>query len=545
MTDLQKMKIAGNIIDVLNTKIYPGTLIVSDGRIVDIIPQTGTYDRFILPGFIDSHIHIESSMLTPHEFSRIAVTHGTVGAVCDPHEIANVLGMEGIEYMMADGGKSPLKFYFGAPSCVPATAFETAGAMLGPDEVERLMRLDEVLFLGEVMNYPGVIAGQADLMKKIETAKRLGKVVDGHAPCLSGQGLRCYIASGISSDHESLDIIEAREKIGLGMKIQIRQGSAAGSFETLHPLIDESCSMCMFCSDDLHPDDLVNGHINNIVRKAIGLGHDPMKVLRCACMNPVEHYGLDIGLLQKGDCADFIIIDSLDKCNVLETYIDGLKVAEKGRTLIERNPLRLVNIFNTHCKDEASFKIKACSGNARIIDAVDGSLVTEKFFDRPRTDQGYAVPDTDKDILKITVVNRYKDAPPALGFVRGFGLSKGAIASSVAHDSHNIISVGTNDMDICKAVNMVIESRGGLAVVYDDVQKILPLPVAGLMSDMDGWAVAGQYKDLDSLVKGMGSTLSSPFIALSFMALLVIPRLKISDKGLFDSESFAFTGVFD
>jgi adenine deaminase len=541
----QTMNIAGNIIDVINKCIYPGTLNISGERIVDIIPGEKRYGTYIIPGFIDSHIHIESSMLTPAEFARIAVVHGTVASVSDPHEIANVLGIRGVRYMIENASKSRFKFFFGAPSCVPATTFETSGATLDLDAVEGLLKRDDIKYLSEVMNYPGVLAGEAGTMDKIDLAKKYHKRIDGHAPGLKDAVLAKYVKAGIQTDHETYEIDEAFQKLKLGMKVQIREGSAAKDFDALHPIIDEYSDMCMFCSDDMHPDDLVKGHINVLVRRALSLGHDLMAVLRCACVNPVKHYGLEVGLLRKGDFADFLIVDSLKDLSVLKTYINGQKVAQQGKSLLPRIQPETINLFNARKKYPEDFHVRAESDVMNIIVAGDGQLITERFQDRPKVINGRAVSDTDRDILKMAVINRYQDAHPAVCFVKNFGLKKGAVATSIAHDSHNIVAVGVSDNDICDAVNAVIDNKGGIAVIHKGQVKSLALPIAGLMSDEDAYAVAGKYSRLEKFVENLGCTMNAPLLTLSFMALLVIPRLKLSDKGLFDAEKFVFINVFE
>jgi adenine deaminase len=537
--------ISGNIVDVLEERIVPATLHIASGKIVRIVREPKMLDTFITPGLVDAHVHIESSMFSPTEFARVAVTHGTVAAVCDPHEIANVLGVEGIDYMLKNVRKSPFVFAFGAPSCVPATPFETSGASIGTQEVEELLHRKEITHLSEMMNYPGVIGRDPDVMAKIESAKRYEKPIDGHAPRLRGDTLKSYAAAGITTDHETTSVEEAREKIGLGMKILIREGSAAKDFENLHSLIDHHYDMCMFCSDDKHADDLVNSHIEAMVRRAIAYGHDPLKVLRCACLNPAKHYGLSVGLLGKGDPADFLVVDNLEDFTVLKTYIRGTCVADLGESLLAYMRPEIVNRFNASMKQSDDFIMSTQDGPANIIEAADGSLITGRHREVPKAINGRVVSDTRRDILKIAVVNRYFDSRPSLGFVRGFGLKKGAIASSVAHDSHNIIAIGATDEDMCNAVNAIIKHRGGLAVVYDETCHILPLPIAGLMSDEEAWQVASRYTELQKFARKLGSTMNAPFITLSFMALLVIPHLKMSDKGLFDPDLFSFIPLYE
>lgn len=539
------IKVSGNIVNVLKSEIYPGTLHVLDGKIVDIVRENKAYPTYIAPGFIDAHVHIESSMLVPSEFARIAVIHGTVASVSDPHEIANVLGADGAKYMIENAHSVPLKFYFGAPSCVPASDFETSGAVIGPEKVEELLGMHGIKYLSEVMNFPGVIQGFPEVMKKIDIAKKYKKVIDGHAPGLRGEDLRKYVRSGISTDHECFARDEALEKIQLGMKVLIREGSAVKNFDELIPLVDEHYEDCMFCSDDKHPDDLIKGHINVLVKRAIKQGYDLMKVLKVACVNPVLHYGLDIGLLRKGDSADFIVIDNTRDFNVIKTYINGETVAEKGRSLLDKKASKTVNNFKVHKKEIDDFVLPYKKGDINIIEAIDGQLITNKLVLSPRVENGRVVSDVERDILKIVVVNRYMDSKISIGFVKNFGLKRGAIASSVAHDSHNIIAVGVADEDICRAVNLIIENKGGICAVSHNKEMVLPLPVAGIMSNDDYAYVADTYSSLDKMAKDIGSQLNAPFMTLSFMALLVIPSLKLSDKGLFDGENFLIIDVFE
>jgi len=532
--------LSGNIVDVFNSKIYPGTIAISNGKIADIIKEKNTYSTYILPGFIDSHFHIESSMLVPSELSKIAAVHGTTAILSDPHEIANVLGINGVQYMIDNAKSVSVKFYFGAPSCVPASEFETSGAVIGPDLVEELLKRDEIKYLAEVMNFPGVINSQPDVMRKIGIAKRYGKVIDGHSPELRGEGLWKYVKAGISTDHECFQKDEALEKIGLGMNILIREGSAAKNFDELIPIVEKHFKHCMFCSDDRHPDDLLKGHINEMVKRAVAYGIDVMKVLRVACVNPVLHYGLDAGLLRVGNSADFIVVDNLKDFHVLQTYINGEIVSNKGKSLIDALPPKIVNKFTIGKKNIDDFNLPSKEGRIHVIEAIDGQVITEKGVAIPYTINGNMMSDINRDILKIAVVNRYLEAKPAIGFIKNFGLKKGAIASSVAHDSHNIIAVGVTDEDICRAVNLIIEHKGGICAVSREKEIILPLPVAGIMSSEEPLSVAEKYTALDRIAKELGSILHAPFMTLSFMALLVIPKIKLSDKGLFDGEKFEY-----
>lgn len=538
-------KISGNIVDVVNSVIYSGTLVIENSRIKDIVKESKQFDSFIIPGLIDAHVHLESSMLVPSEFSRLAVVHGSVATVSDPHEIANVLGVAGVDYMLLDASKTPFKFYFGAPSCVPATIFETAGAEINIASLEELLKRKDIKYLSEMMNYPGVINKDPHEMSKISLAKKYNKIIDGHAPGLRGEDLKKYAQAGITSDHETYEIEEAYEDVALGMKLIIREGSAAKNFGDLHPLIGMFPGSCMFCSDDKHPDDLVSGHINQLVKRAFDLGYDKMDVLRCASYNPIKHYGLEVGLLQKGDFADFVVVDNLENFNILKTFIDGRLVAENGKSLLEKVPVVIKNNFNTREKKPADFIVKKRGNYINVIEAIDGQLITKRTIVPAKISGDCVVSDVYRDILKIAVINRYKDTPVSVGFVKNFGLKTGAIASSFAHDSHNIVAVGVSDDDIAKAVNLIIKNRGGISFVCSNQEEILPLPVAGLMSDQDGYLVGEQYSKMTSLVREIGSTFKAPYMTLFFMALLVIPELKLSDKGLFDGKNFKFIDLFD
>ncbi|WP_028980346.1 adenine deaminase [Sporocytophaga myxococcoides] len=533
--------ITGNIIDIEGGRVYKGFIKISEGRIENIGESTEVVDSvYILPGFVDAHVHIESSMLVPSEFARLAVLHGTVATVSDPHEIANVCGMEGVEFMVNNGKQVPFKFNFGAPSCVPATTFETAGDEISAKDIETLLKKPEIKYLAEMMNWPGVLFNDPVVYEKINIAKKLGKVIDGHAPGLKGEQAKQYIAAGISTDHECFTAEEALEKLKYGMKILIREGSAAKNFEALIDLLNEHEDSIMFCSDDKHPDNLVIGHIDELVKRALSKGIDLYKVLKAACINPVKHYKLEVGLLKTGDPADFIIIDNLKDFNILKTFINGELVAENKKSFIKQIPVTPINRFNTSLKKVSDFKLASSTGKTRVIEALDGQLITRSIeIDLP-LENGYVQSTPEKDILKITVVNRYKEAIPAKAFIKGFGLKQGALASSIAHDSHNIVAVGVNDEEITKAVNEVIKNQGGISAVYDGKLYSLPLPVGGLMSAEDGYVVADKYTELDKISKEMGSTLTSPYMTLSFMALLVIPSLKLSDLGLFDGDKFEF-----
>ena len=538
-----KFSVTGNLVDVRGREIYPAEVTVVDGRI-DSIRRIESAQFYLMPGFVDSHIHIESSMLLPSEFARIAVIHGTVATVSDPHEIANVCGTSGIELMMRNASKTNFKFNFGAPSCVPATVFETAGARLDAEAVTKLLDQDQVGYLSEVMNFPGVLMRAPEVMAKIEAAISRGKQVDGHAPGLRGDDAEAYIAAGITTDHECVSIEEALDKIRAGCKIAIREGSAARNFGALQELIDRHPNACMLCSDDKHPDELLLGHINQVAARAIAAGRDLMNVLQVACINPVDHYQLDVGTLRVGDPADFIVVEDLVKFEVSKTYITGELVAEGGKCLTGEIKTESINQFVADLISSDALRVEAASSKIRVIEAVDGQLITNSLQCECSILDGLAVANVAEDLLKIVVVNRYEDAPPSVAFVKGFGFQHGAIASSVAHDSHNVVAVGTNDDELVAAINAVIAEKGGLAVVKNGQTEVLPLPVAGLMSLDSCQAVGTAYIKLDAMAKELGTGLRSPFMTLSFMALLVIPSLKLSDKGLFDVNEFAFVPLF-
>src|SRR6187401_1032662 len=550
--------IRANLVDIHQQTIYPAEVVVNDGKIISIISNPELFQRspdgqtsnYILPGFIDAHVHIESSMLIPSEFAKLAVVHGTIATVSDPHEIANVCGMEGVEFMIENGKTVPFKFNFGAPSCVPATIFETAGATLDSTDVEKLLKREEIKYLSEMMNFPGVLNEDEEVMKKITAAHRLLKPVDGHAPGLRGDLAKQYISAGITTDHECFTKEEALDKLQNGMKIIIREGSAAKNFEALIDLLNDYPNQMMFCSDDKHPDSLVLGHINQLCERAVAKGINVYKVLQAACANPVHHYKLDVGLLKEGDTADFIMVKDLQKFEVVKTFINGELVAESGKSMIESGKSEVINNFSCSKKEVNDFQYllnkygdEENIEQVNVIEALDGQLITNKLL-KSITEvcvrNGLLESNPRNDILKIVVVNRYNDTPIAKAFIKNFGLKQGAIASSVAHDSHNIVAVGVDDESICKAVNLVIEKQGGVSAAGNGKEMVLALPVAGLMSNEDGYKVAAGYTAIDKMTKELGSALSAPFMTLSFMALLVIPHLKLSDMGLFDGDSFSF-----
>ena len=537
------MKIQGQLVDIYNKRIYKGEVTVEEGRIKSLIEKDHPITDFIMPGFVDAHIHIESSMLVPSEFAKIAVTHGTVATVSDPHEIANVLGIEGVEFMIDNGNQVPFKFNFGAPSCVPATSFESAGAVIDSEGIKKLLQKKEIKYLAEMMNYPGVLYDDEEVMKKIAWAKHYDKPIDGHAPGLRADDISKYIFAGISTDHECFTYEEGLEKLQKGMKVIIREGSAAKNFEALIDLLPEHFENMMFCSDDKHPDDLLINHINKLCARSIEKGIDLYKILQAACINPVNHYNLDVGTLRVGDPADFIIVEDFVNFKTKQTYIDGGLVFSDGVSNIESIPFKILNNFNTDKKSITDFKFDSKAKQIRVIEAMEGELVTNELIENSLIENGNLVSNIDADVLKMTVVNRYQNQQPAIAFIKNFGLKEGAIASSVGHDSHNIIAVGATDEAICKAVNLLIETKGGICAVTNSEEKVVPLPVAGIMSDQNGETIGKDYALLDQMAKEMGCTLNAPYMTLSFMALLVIPSLKLSDKGLFNGSKFDFTSV--
>ncbi len=536
-------EIKGQYIDIVGKRIFPAAISVQEGVISAIQEIPAAPQHFILPGFIDSHVHIESSMLIPSAFARLAVIHGTIGTISDPHEIANVCGVEGVHYMINNGKKVPFHFFFGAPSCVPATTFETAGASINSEEVATLLDNKDIYYLSEMMNFPGVLFKDEEVMKKIKAAHAVGKPVDGHAPGLMGEDAQKYIEAGISTDHECFTIEEAVDKLSYGMKILIREGSAAKNFEALYELIDDHPNSVMLCSDDKHPDSLVLGHINQLCARAVAKGLNVFNILKAACINPVVHYQLPTGMARVNDPANFIVIEDLTHFKVAQTYINGQLVAEKGQSLIQPIDEKIINQFDTTLIKVEDIQVDLGTyptkeNKIAVIEAIDGQLITNYLWEDPTIIDGKIISDTNKDILKIVVYNRYHPAVPKMAFIKNFGFKHGAIASTVAHDSHNIIAVGVNDHEIVQAINAVIQEKGGISCVKEQELKVLGLPVAGLMSKDDPYMVAEAYSTIDAMAKSLGSTLGSPFMTLSFMALLVIPHLKLSDKGLFDGDRF-------
>lgn len=540
-TDTQT--VLGNVVDIAGRRVFAAEVVVSAGCIQSISPVDAQPENFLLPGFIDAHVHVESSMLVPTEFARAAVVHGTVATVSDPHEIGNVLGIAGVHYMLENAAQSPFKFYFGAPSCVPATTFETAGATISTAEVEQLLDDPRIVYLSEMMNFPGVLNGDKECLAKIKAAHERGKPVDGHAPGLRGDEAARYIAAGITTDHECFTKEEALDKLTAGCKISIREGSAARNFDALASLLGEFPGQTMLCSDDKHPDELLLGHINLLVRRAVAQGIDVFDALRAACINPIEHYSLNVGQLRVGDPADFIEVDSLTEFNVSRTWIDGRLVAEHGQTAIPSVEIEIANQFVPAKVTPEQLSVAHSVGSLQVIEALDGQLITNRLQVEPTVIDGQVVGNVAEDVLKLVVVNRYRAAPPAIAFIKNFGLERGALASSVAHDSHNVIAVGVDDHDLAAAINAVMNVGGGLSAFCesDGAELVLPLPVAGLMATGTCAEVGAAYQQLDKAVKSWGSKLRAPYMTLSFMALLVIPELKLSDLGLFDGGKFEFS----
>jgi len=538
--------ISGHIVDVVSNQIFDGVLTFIHGRITSVEPASTVTDQYLIPGLVDAHIHIESSMMIPSVFARQVLPHGTVACVCDPHEIANVCGIPGIDYMINDGKKSPLKFYFGAPSCVPATHVETSGAVLNAADIKTLLKRDDIHFLAEMMNFPGLLMGDEQVLLKLRYARDFNKPIDGHAPNLSGDDLRTYVEEGISTDHECMTLAEAKEKLALGMNILIREGSAARNLDELMPLLKGHSDKIMFCSDDKHPDDLLkNGHLDNHLRRIVANGYSALDALRCCSLNPIRHYNLNIGLLQDGDRADFVVVQDLVDFKVLQTWIGGSLVAENGSVCYPvSEPSEPINQFNALPISPESLRVVPTGNHMRVIVAEDGQLLTSVLLAKPLLENGLAVSDPENDILKIVVYNRYQPAKPAIGFIKNIGLKRGAIASTVAHDSHNIVAVGVSDQEIASAINHLIERKGGIVAVDGKKSEILSLAVGGLMSDKDGAEVATAYEKADTMAKKLGSPLGAPFMTLAFMSLLVIPELKLGDKGLFEILKFSFTDLF-
>ena len=543
--------LSGNIADVEKQEFYSGRLHIAGGKIVRIERGPVAETHYIFPGFIDAHVHVESSLLTPSAFARAAVKQGMVAAVADPHEIANVTGMEGVEYMLEDARTSGFKFFFGAPSCVPAAPADISGATLDLFHVEQLLQRDDIYFLSEMMNYPGVLHDDPEVMGKIAAARKYGKPVDGHAPGQSGDNLKKYVQAGISTDHECEDICEAEEKINLGMKVIIREGSRAKNFDQLYPLINRYPSSVMICTDDCVPYDLLHGTLINILKKGLKKGLNFFNLLRALSWNTVNHYNLPVGLLRKGDFADCIVVDNIDYLTVLQTYINGKKVYDKEEKMpVNINKPQIINKFNALPIEKKSLEVKKQSGKIRVMGLINKSLYTKSLvlpaniLQNSDTDNRLSS-NIEKDILKVAVLSRYREqASPAIGFVQGFGLKRGALCTSIAHDSHNIIAVGVDDESLMQAMNMVILNKGGIACCDGKQTQFLPLPIAGLMSPEPAEIVAQQYNDLYRQAAALGGSPDAPFMALSFLSLIVIPELKIFAEGLFDVSFFRQVDLF-
>ena len=568
------MQFTSYMLDVLTDSVYPARITIEDGIFKEIVPIQVSEETQIdveglmLPGFIDSHIHIESSMMTPAQFAKVAVRHGTTAVVCDPHEIANVHGIDGVEFMIENASTVPFNFYFAAPSCVPATSFETSGAVLDSEDIEYLLQKPEVVALAEMMNFPGVIGADEEVLRKLRIARKYNKPIDGHAPLVSGKELDKYIEQGIVTDHECSNFHEAIEKKQKGMKIMVRDGSSAKNMEALFDFSQRieyyknqdsfgiiptevlsrrlhSPIFDFMVSDDKNPRDLVNGHLNESVKKAVGLGIDLIKAIEMVTINPAAHYGLDGGSIVTGSKADFIIVDNLDELNILKTYISGECVFDGENVLFDVEDVEFVNSMNVDKKSSEDFNIyfngDECEVN--VIQCFDGDLLTRKATAKLKTENGIVQPDISEDVLKMAVVERHGSNNVANAFIKGFGLKKGAIASSVSHDSHNIVVIGYSSEKMAEAVNMVIENMGGMAVVSDDFEDSLSLPIAGLMSNQDGIVTAKKLRTLQKMAFAMGCRLTAPFMTMAFMSLLVIPSIKLSDKGLFDGDRFEFMDV--
>jgi adenine deaminase len=538
-------KIEGNIVDVVNRKIFKGRIFFDNCiRKIEKI-KNADCNNFILPGFIDAHVHIESTMLTPFEYSKKATQHGVIAAITNPHEIANVCGVEGINYMINNARKTPMKIYFGAPSCVPATPFENNGATISAEEIEDLFKGDKCFHLSEMMNFPGVINDDKDVWGKIKIAKKYNKKIDGHAPLLTGKGLKKYIEAGISTDHETTQLDEALEKLKMGMKIIMRNSSASRDYLHLISLIKTHPKDTMMCTDDCHPDDLERGYINEMVKTAIEKGYNILDVISIASKNARDHYGIGTGLLQLYDPADFIVIDNFKNFNIEKVFIDGIELLNENQIKNQNPQTEKINNFHQNKISISDIRFPVQNRKINVIKIVEDSIITKNEKYQIKGNNEYFESETKDDILKIVIVNRYKNEKPAVGFVKGFNLKNGAIGSSVAHDSHNIVVVGVSDMEICNAISSIQGSKGGLVAVNGNEKHLLPLPIGGIMSDKPCEEVAREYKSLNITVKGMGCEIHAPFMTLSFMSLLVIPELKIGDKGLFGVNKFSFINVYD
>ncbi|HSR31150.1 MAG TPA: adenine deaminase, partial [Anaerolineae bacterium] len=542
------------LLNVFSGEIHPADIAIHDGQVVGL----GEYQarqvvdleqRFVAPGFIDAHVHLESLMVQPSEFALAVLPHGTTAVVCDPHEIANVLGLDGVRYMLDASEGLPLSVYIMAPSCVPATHMESAGARLTADDIEKLWAYERVLGLAEMMNYPGLLFRVPAVLDKIRSAG--DRPIDGHAPGLSGLDLNAYVAAGVRSDHECTDLEEAREKLRRGMHILIREGTTERNLHALLPLVTpQNARMCHFCSDDRHPDTLLReGHIDGIVRRAIALGLDPITAFQMATINTAKYFGLrNIGAVAPGYRADLLVLDNLEAVQLAQVYASGQLVADGGQALFSTSGMLDVPTQpSVHVDLNAlNLDIAAGEGSARVIGTIPDQVVTEDLRLIPTIENGRVVSDPGRDLLKIAVIERHHGTGNVgLGLVKGIGLKQGAIASSVAHDSHNLVVVGASDEGMRVAVAAIAEMGGGLVVVEGgQVRAACPLPIAGLISDHSVEEVRDQVEALTEAAHALGCTLPDPFMTLSFLALPVIPSLKLTDKGLVDVSKFDLVPLF-
>jgi adenine deaminase len=550
-----------DMVNTLSGEVYRSNVAIYDGTVVgfDCESAKKTLDlsgKVLAPGFIDGHVHLESAMVTVPEYARAVVPRGTTAVVADPHEIANVLGVEGIRYILDSSRSSPLSVFVMLPSCVPATSLETSGASLDAIALSKLIGEERVLGIAEVMNYPGVVFRDPSVMAKLGLAERTRfdghrPRIDGHCPLLSGRDLAAYVAAGIGSDHECTSSEEAKEKLRLGMRIMIREGTAAKNLDDLLPLVNEVNSRrFLFVSDDRHPSDILReGHIDSMVRRAVRAGLDPVVAIQIATQNAAEYFGLlDLGAIAPGRRADIVVLDDLEGLSVQKVLKGGAVVAEGGRLTVPQReaPMPRSSSMKVGEIGPESFDIKAEGDLVRAIGVIPNQIITRSLFTRPKVEAGKVVADIDRDLLLMAVVERHTGTGNVgLGLVNGFDLVRGAIATSVAHDSHNIASVGTSSAEIYRAVSAVKEMGGGLVVVDDgEVTASLPLPIAGLLSDRSMEEVVGKIEVVVGAAKNLGSSLEDPFMTLSFLCLPVIPELKLTDRGLVDVNKFDFVSLF-
>lgn len=543
------------LINTFSGDIYKTDIAIYNGKIVgfgnyNAVKTVDVKGMYVSPGFIDGHVHIESSMVKIPEFAKVVLPCGTTSVIIDPHEIANVLGIEGIKYMLSSSLNSMLGVYVMLPSCVPSTELETSGATLSSHDLSLLLNDERVLGIAEVMNYPGVINKDREVLNKIAIAGN--KAIDGHAPFLSGKPLYAYVASGIRSDHECSNLDEALEKLRAGMYIMIREGTAAKNLKSLIKLVNDSnYRKCVFVTDDRHLEDIHNeGHINYLVKKAIEYGVDPVKAIQMATINTAEYFGLkNLGALLPGYNADFIVFDNFKKMNIKMVYKDGMLVAKDGKILdgvIKDYKEKLRGTINVKWIEHEDFALKAETKKARVINVIPNEIITKMTVEEVKIDGGYVSSDTDRDILKIAVIERHMASGRiAKGLVRGFKLKKGAIASSVSHDSHNIVVIGTHDGDMYQAAVGVVKMQGGIcAALNGQILEALPLPVAGLMSDRSADFVRTKLRRLIEVSRYLGSDLPDPFMAMSFLTLPPIPEIKITDRGIIDANKFKVVNLF-